>query len=121
MRARTDYPASCPRRTPTWYQGRRTTLGLRSRQFEHERRARAGLGANVEAAAHPVHELPRDVEPEPRAAGSRELRPASVELVEDPRLLGGRQPRARVLHRQADDPVHGPDANGDRAALAVLD
>src|SRR5207244_13431097 len=103
-----------------WATGRRPVV-LGERQLEDERRACAGLRANVEAAAHPVHELSRDIEAEPRPARPRELRPGSVELVEDPRLLSGGQPGHRVLNRQADDPVRRIDADGDRAPAAVLD
>ena len=63
--------------------------GLGPRQLEDERGAGSELRVDVQAAAHPAHELPRDVEAEARTARPRELRPGPVELVEDPRLLGG--------------------------------
>src|SRR5438552_6623311 len=129
MRARTDYPASTADLVPARADGARGAWDavphrerrLGERQLEDERGACAGLRANVEAAAHPVHELSRDVEAEARPTGPRELRAGSVELVEDPCLLGGRKPRPRVLDRQADDPVRRVDADADGAALTVLD
>src|SRR5205807_7697033 len=71
---------------------------LNGRQLDDEGGACAELRADLQAAAHPAHQLAGDVEAEARPAGTRQRRPGPVELVEDACLLGGREARARVLH-----------------------
>ena len=74
---------------------------FRAGELDDERRAGARLRANVQPPAHPLHELARDVEAEPGAARrARQLRPRSVELLEDPLLLGERDARARSRRRR---------------------
>ena len=78
----------------------------RERQLERERRAAAGLRLDADPAAHPPDELARDVEAEAGAADTaREVRVEPEELLEDPLLLGGRDPETAVAHREADASV----------------
>ena len=59
-----------------------------ARKLDDEGGARARLRPDLDATAHPLHELARDVEPEAGAAlRPCELRPAAVELLEDALLL----------------------------------
>src|SRR5262249_9184814 len=84
-------------RLPSARSSGRRRFELRALELDDEGRARARLGADVQSAAHPPHELARDIEAEARAArGASELRVAAVELLEDPLLLDGCEPGAAV-------------------------
>src|SRR6266508_6018720 len=90
-------------------------LYVRSRQFDDERRAGTRVRANLEVAAHPLHELAGDVEAEAGAARrTGQLGARAVELLEDPLLLRERDPGAGIGHEDAYDTVGGLDANVDR-------
>src|SRR5216117_3828287 len=94
---------------------------LCARQLEDERGTCTGLRTHVEAAAHSLRELARDVEAEPGSARRpRELRIAPVELLENRLLLLLRDPGAGIGDG---DPYHARctlDADTHRTA-AVFD
>src|SRR5437868_9827909 len=81
----------------------RASISDASRQRDGERRARSRLRADREGAAHLRDDLARDEQAETGAAdsaGHRCVQP--VELLEDPLLLGRRNPGPFVAHVDAD-------------------
>ena len=96
----------------------------RGGQFDREGRARADAGRrHPDAAVHAPHELAADVEAEPGAADAAvHIRVEAIELVEDPALLGDRDAKPLVVHREANLSPDGRDRDGDRSAVGgVLD
>ena len=80
--------------------------GLRSHgELDGERRARALVGLDPDAAVHAAHQLAADVEAEPGAADAAgEVRVEAEELLEDAAVLGGRDAEPLVADEEADAP-----------------
>src|SRR6266550_5779173 len=97
----------------------RTLLG----DLDVEGRARGPVRLDPDAAVDPAHELAADVEAEPGAAdAAAHAGIEAVELLEDPALVGGRNPEPRVGDREADVPPVRREQDRDRPALGrVLD
>src|ERR1041384_96201 len=97
-------------------------LYVGARQFDDERRAGARLRVDVQAAPHPLNQLPGDVEAQAGASGrAGQLGARAVELLEDPLLLGERDAGPGVGDQDADGAVGRLDANADSSVAAVLD
>lgn len=93
------------------------------RQLQEERGAGAAVGVDPDAAVHPRHELPRDVEAEARPAHpARQVRVEAEELLEDPVLLCGRNAEPLVGDAEPDATATAADLDLDVAPVErVLD
>src|SRR5439155_22219464 len=88
----------------------------RARQFEVEGRPLAGIRFHPDRAAHPLHELATDVEPEP-GPGPYLRAFEAVELLEDRPLLRDRDADPVVPDFDAHTVRERGRRDGDRAAV----
>src|SRR5205807_1859226 len=86
---------------------------------EREDRAPADLGVDPDRAAVQLDEAPAQRQPEAGALALPRLVPRLPKLLEDGRLLPGRDPDPRVSHRNFDLVVRSPRGHRDRAASGV--
>src|SRR5438067_13536627 len=96
---------------------------LRGLELEKERRALVAVRLDPDATAHAADQLLADVEAEAGPSHAPDhLRVGAVELLEDPVLVLGRNPKPLVLHGEANGAVVLVDLDLDVAALGrVLD